>query len=244
LYLQFDGPLTKAELKTLRDYTKRRVEHEPLQYITGSVDFYNLTINVARGVLIPRPETEELVSLILGELEQSSSVRFVDAGTGSGCIALALKSERPGWQGFGFDISEESVTQAKKNAGLLELDVHFFRQDIFDAMSRSNKTSIDLLVSNPPYITFSEKADLDREVAEWEPSEALFCKEPLEFYQALLKLSTRWLAPEGQTWLELNPDYAEQAKTLFSGSGFEAEIRQDLSGKNRFLKAVKKTVGD
>lgn len=244
LYLQFDRPLTKEELNTLRDFTKRRADHEPLQYITGTVDFYNLMLRVAKGVLIPRPETEEMVAVILEENSLKTQLKFVDACTGSGCIALALKSERPLWSGFGFDLSQTAIHLAKANAEQLNLDVHFFQQDIFDASQRQNKEQIDLLVSNPPYVTEAERSLLDREVAFWEPSEALFCLEPLQFYHALLGLAQKWLCTNGQVWLELNPDHAEEVKSLFQGGGFTAEIRPDLSGKMRFLKAVKKTASD
>lgn len=239
LYLQFDRPLTEPELITLREMIKRRSKHEPLQYITGETDFYHCRITVTPAVLIPRPETEELVEMIKIEHEHNAP-SYVDAGTGSGCIAIALKKALPQSKAFAFDVSLEALSVARKNAALNEVEISFFKGDMLAIHEKSPEHLLDILVSNPPYVTEEERASLDTEVLAHEPELALFCERPLQYYEALLRIGNSWLKGGGQVWMELNPDYAEAIMQLFNASNYSAEIRRDLSGKKRFVKAVKK----
>src|SRR5699024_2739131 len=179
LYLKFDRPLSPAELGELRPMVRPRARHEPLQYIIGFTDFVNARISVSEDVLIPRLETEQLVEIILdrhpGRKKENYSV--LDIGTGSGCIPVALKMERPSWQLWGVDISPKALEVARGNADWNEADVTFFQKDILDSGPLSVDTPLDIIVSNPPYITPAEKESLESQVRSYEPHQALFTED-------------------------------------------------------------------
>lgn len=238
LYLQFDRPLTGPELKVVRSGVERRLKGEPLQYITGFTDFHHCRISLSRDVLIPRPETEELVTLIL-QNETDLKLSAVDACTGSGCIAVALKHARPGWSMFAFDVSEPALAVARQNAAANETPVTFFKLDVKQAAKRVPQQPVDVLISNPPYVTGDEKPAMDRWVVDWEPHTALFCEHPLEFYDALCAAARVWLKPGGRVYLELNDTHASAVRNLFGTSGFTAQLHTDMNNRTRFLSAVK-----
>lgn len=240
LYLKFDRPLVAAELAKVRSGVERRLKGEPLQYISGHTDFFRTRIQVSPDVLIPRPETEELVELVL-KREPALHLSALDAGTGSGCIAIALKNERPGWKLFAMDISEPALTVARKNAEANGTEITFFRMDLRNAAQRKPQQPLEVLISNPPYITRAETASMDKGVLDWEPEQALFCSEPLEYYRALCETAKAWLSTTGRVYLELNDTYAEEVRTLFSEAGFDCALHTDLNNRLRFLSAVKKT---
>lgn len=241
LYLMYDRPLAQEELDTLRPLIKRRAAHEPLQYITGSTDFYSVTIHVEPGVLIPRPETEELVELAIREARSSDAKYLLDVGTGSGCIAVTLKKELPDCEVFAADISEKALTIAEANATLNDTSIRFMQADLYDVDKWEIPVPIDLIISNPPYIGHDEKEAMERQVKDHEPSEALFCTDVTEVYRSLRLLSERLLGPEGVLMAEINPVYAQKITELFESSQWEASLRNDLSGKQRFLVAKKVT---
>ncbi len=238
LYLEYDRPLSTAELDTLRPYVKRRAAHEPLQYITGTADFHNISLNVAPGVLIPRQETEQLVDWILQLHPNRPNFTVLDVGTGSGCIPIALKNERPDWDVYAIDISEEALQQAQKNAELNEVEVHFAQDDLFNP-TRFTDTTFNLIISNPPYILHSEKPALDDEVKNYEPEVALFCNSTQEMYGAIEKLARSFLKPEGSVYLELHEHFSPEVSALFTTDYWKVETKNDYSDKPRFLKTSK-----
>lgn len=238
LYLEYDRPLSSQELERLRPMVKRRAAHEPLQYITGETDFHRVRIKVQPGVLIPRQETEQLVEWVLESHPKDSCLKVLDIGTGSGCIPIALKKARPEWTLFGTDISEEALSIAKENAQLNEVEVSFLRDDLFEPAVISSQ-EFDLIISNPPYILEEEKPSLDEEVKKYEPELALFCESTQKMYGAIEKLSTRFLSQNGHLILELHEDYSEEVLQLFEERRWKAIIKNDYSGKPRFLKAEK-----
>lgn len=234
LYTRFDRPLSLSELDTLRSWVKRRAAHEPLQYITGSTDFYHARIHVNPSVLIPRPETEELVTLILDSVTDAGPKQVLDIGTGSGCIAIALKMERPNWDVTAIDISEVAIATARANAELNKADIHFMKADFLtgDGMPEG---PFDLIVSNPPYIRKGEAAEMDKQVLDHEPHLALFCENVSVVYTKLTDFSAQNLQPKGTLWMELNESYDPLGHGILP-AGTQGEVLRDSGGKNRFLR--------
>jgi release factor glutamine methyltransferase len=232
LYLQFDRPLTAEELNRLRPMVKRRSAHEPLQYITGSTDFYNLTLRVEPGVLIPRPETEQLVELMLRDHPGKDGLRLLDVGTGSGCIALAAKKERPGWQVTAIDISSAALKLAGRNASESNLEVQFVEAD-FSSWQPPEKQHI--IISNPPYIPEEEMAGLSKEVAGFEPAWALTAPDIAQVYRDLLRLCRDHLLPGGRFYFEINESHGDKLLFLCNKVPFTCRLEKDYSGKDRFL---------
>lgn len=239
LYLEYDRPLSSDELEELRPMVKRRADYEPLQYITGETDFHKVTIKVEPGVLIPRQETEELVDWILQSYPKDSSLKVLDIGTGSGCIPIALKKVRPNWELFATDISDQALQIARTNAELNEVSVNFKKDDLFQFLAFSN-TTFDLIISNPPYILKAEKTALDEEVKSYEPEIALFCESTDKIYGAIVDICQTKLVEDGATFLELHEDYSGEVLQLFEQHDWNGFIKNDYSGKPRFLKVEKK----
>ncbi|WP_116125822.1 peptide chain release factor N(5)-glutamine methyltransferase [Lewinella sp. IMCC34183] len=213
---------------------------EPVQYVTGIADFYGLQLKVTPDVLIPRPETEELVEWILEDYPPESICTVADLGTGSGCIPLALKARRPEWDCLGIDLSEEAIAVARENAEMLELPVTFARGNVLEETLTGDR--YDVMVSNPPYIPPSERARMDASTLEHEPSLALFVPEedPLLFYRRLAELAATALRPGGQLYCETNEYNSEQVLRLFQEAGFDGVIRRrDLQKKWRMVRAAR-----
>lgn len=238
LYLEYDRPLSANELDELRPLVKRRGTHEPLQYITGETDFHHVKIKVRPGVLIPRHETEELVSWILELYPPEKPMTVVDIGTGSGCIPVALKNARPNWEVYATDISDDALSIARENASYNQVDVHFKQDDLFDP-ELFGINHFDLIISNPPYVLTSEKSTLDREVKDFEPGLALFCESTENMYRAIEKLSRNYLAENGHVFLELHRDFAPECERIFISRNWNAFIKKDYSDNPRYLKAKK-----
>ena len=234
LYTRFDRPLSQSELDTLRTWVKRRAAHEPLQYITGSTDFVYARILVNPSVLIPRPETEELVALVLASAEDGEPKRVLDIGTGSGCIAIALKMEQPEWTVMGVDISDEALATARTNAELNKVDIQFLKADFLSGNGMP-EGPFDLIVSNPPYIRKDEASEMDKQVLDHEPHLALFCDDVSDLYSQLASFSARNLQPEGALWVELNEGYDPSQNGILP-PGTDSVLVRDTAGKNRFLK--------
>lgn len=236
LYLKFDRPLSPDELNELRPLVKRRSAHEPLQYITGSTDFVNTTIRVTKDVLIPRPETEQLVELILDRHSDATKLSVLDIGTGSGCIPVALKKNRPQWHCSGLDISTGALQIAEQNAELNNVDISFFEGDLhhLDELIRSDDKRWDIIVSNPPYITESEKAELDPQVINYEPELALFDNNPVNIYRKICEFAS---SQKAILYLECNHNLADQIKDVAHQFFNNIELLEDYDHNPRFLTA-------
>lgn len=238
LYLMYDRPLSSEELDALRPMVKRRSMHEPLQYITGETDFLNVQIKVEPGVLIPRQETEQLVDLILKENKDKKDLNILDIGTGSGCIPVAIKKEKPDWNVYATDISQEALEIAKCNAAYNEVDITFFEDDLFKPQHIKPDT-FDIIISNPPYIEPHEKDTLDKEVVEFEPELALFCESTDKMYKALESICRSSLKENGTVYFELHHELGTKVTKLFEASDWSSETLKDLDEKKRFFKAKK-----
>ena len=238
LYLMYDRPLSLEQLSVLRPLVKRRATHEPLQYIVGETDFLNATIKVRPGVLIPRPETEQLVELVLNAFSNESTLKILDIGTGSGCIPISIKQERPNWDISAIDISQEAIEIARENAHLNNVDVAFKEADLFTPETLG-VTSFDIIVSNPPYILEEERNSLDNEVVNFEPGEALFCSSTESMYSTIRDLAAQKLSEKGMLFLELHEKYSSEVLSLFSNPHWNAKLAFDYSNKPRFLIAKK-----
>lgn len=213
---------------------------EPVQYVTGIADFYGLQLRVTPEVLIPRPETEELVEWILEETAPGQELKVMDIGTGSGCIALALKHKRPEWTIEGYDISAEALVVARQNAERLELELVFHQVDVLNPDKGPSAGSYDIIVSNPPYIPPSEKGQMGASTLAHEPGVALFVPEEdaLLFYRVIAQKATKTLAAGGHLFFETNEFNNEQVVDLLKGLGFvNVEPRQDMRGKWRMVSA-------
>jgi release factor glutamine methyltransferase len=234
LYLQFDRPLSPAELDRLRPLVKRRAEHEPLQYITGFSDFMSARISVNPDVLIPRIETEQLVELILAQ-HTGEKYSVLDIGTGSGCIPIALKMERPHWQLSAIDISEKALSLARENARQNEAEIQFLEGDILSPETVCFDHPFDVIVSNPPYISPDEKEILEPQVREYEPHQALFFDDIEMMYQKIIEFSVDNLSKSGSLYLELHEHYSSEIMALFDDSKWDARILEDYDKKPRFI---------
>lgn len=232
----FDGRqhLKAEEIRILESSVKRLRAYEPLQYVTGKAFFRDFVLWVAPGVLIPRPETEELVDIAI-RLAKSKKCRHVlDIGTGSGCIALAMKKEMPDMKVTAIDKSGEALSIARENALRLDLDVEWLTCDFLDEKFRSELIPPDLIVSNPPYIGREESNTLAPNVLRYEPELALFADgDPLVFYRAIAGYGFSLQVP---VVCEINEKWGNETRTCFSDAGYNhVEIQQDLQGKDRFV---------
>lgn len=212
---------------------------EPVQYVTGNTWFYNLKIGVSPAVLIPRPETEELVDWLVKDLRNTlitSEPEILDVGTGSGCISLALKKMIPGSFVTGVDISTEALALAMANAVSNDLMVEF-RQ--YDFLNEYPDNQYDAIISNPPYISHQEYQHIAASVRDFEPKIALtpVSEDPLIFYRVLAEYGKTHLKPDGRMYLELNEFLADEIHAIFIEAGYQTEMRKDMQGKWRMLKA-------
>lgn len=223
----------------LSEAVRRLLEGEPVQYVTGMARFNDLLIKVSPAVLIPRPETEELVQKICTTLPKEASFRIWDIGTGSGCIAIALAKRFPDAEVIAFDVSDEALQVAKENAESNGAKVTFVHDDVTHPQSDYFNQPVDLVVSNPPYVCDSERAAMEANVLDWEPETALFVPDddPLRFYRQILALTKTQLNPNGQVWFEINERMGEGMLELCHEIGFpKAEVLEDFAGKTRFVK--------
>jgi release factor glutamine methyltransferase len=244
--LKFQENLNQSDVLKIYDTAKALKTGMPIQYIFGEADFYNLKFKVNNSTLIPRPETEELVDLIIKQslvINHQSPLTILDIGTGSGCIPIALKKNIPNSKVTGIDISEQALEIAKQNVTKNKVDVEFIVQDVLSNFLIFNST-FSIIVSNPPYVLNSEAKQMDARVLEHEPHLALFVKDtdPIIFYKRIIDLCTKHLEEKGYLFFELNPMYANDVKKYANDSKIFnfTEIVKDMSGKERFLKAQKK----
>ena len=222
----------------LSEAVKRLLAGEPVQYVTGMARFNDLLIKVSPAVLIPRPETEELVQKISTSLPKEKTIRIWDIGTGSGCIAIALAKQFPHAEVIAFDVSEGALQIAKENAESNGVNVTFVQDNVLNPTSDYFNQPVDLVVSNPPYVCDSERTAMEANVLDWEPEKALFVPDddPLRFYRQILALAKKQLNPNGQVWFEINERMGEEMLSLCSEIGFsDSEIMLDYAEKPRFI---------
>ena len=244
LLLANDIRLSESDLLFVRTIAHRLLEQEPFQYILGNTEFYGLEINCDKRALIPRPETEELVDWIIESFEsKTKNYQLVDFCTGSACIALALKSVFSNAHIAATDVSNEALSLATENAIKNKLDIELLHHNLLlDDTDVLKNNSIDCIVSNPPYIPEKDKSEMSENVLNYEPHLALFVSNdnPLIFYQKIAEIAQEKLKPSGLLFFEIHEKLAEETKQLLRELNFQhIEIKQDLQGKNRMLKAVK-----
>ena len=219
---------------------ERLLNYEPIQYILGSTLFFGSDFIVNKEVLIPRPETEELISWVLEQLDPDKSIKILDVGTGSGCIAISLAKQLPRADVHAMDICLGALSIAKKNAEANGVVIQFIEASILDWESQD--LFFDVIISNPPYVRKSEKEMMSPNVLNHEPHLALFVENnnPLLFYKAIVEMSKRNLTSQGLIYFEINEYLAEETKSLFSSTFFEAvQLKRDIFSKYRMLRARK-----
>ncbi len=219
---------------------ERLNREEPIQHVIGTTIFCGLEFEVSPDVLIPRPETEDLVRLIMHDFsDREGAVRVVDIGTGSGCLAVTLARFLPQADVTAWDVSDEALAMAQRNADNLSTNVLFEHQDIL-IVSAGESRKFDCIVSNPPYVTRSEAADMNKNVLDYEPGIALFVEDndPLIFYKAVAEFSARHLADTGACYVEINERFGDATQHVFAEQGFtRIKIYKDIHGKDRSLRA-------
>ncbi len=223
----------------IREVVERLKMKEPVQYVLGRTEFFGLMFKVSPDVLIPRPETEELVEWVLSETPKGE-FKLLDIGTGSGCIAVTLAKMLPKSEVYACDVSGEAIEVAMHNASENGVEVHFFTQDIFAPASLSD--IYDIVISNPPYVLESEKLMMDERVLDFEPAEALFVPDesPLIFYERIADLSFQILNEQGRLYFEINRSKGDEVLDMLIEKGYcDVEIRSDISGNPRMIRAVK-----
>lgn len=238
--LKFHSIIEKNILKDIKNNIELIKQGRPYQYVIGYTWFYNLKIMVNEAVLIPRPETEELVDWVIKDYTPSQhNLDILDIGTGSGCIALALKANL-NTNVSAVDISETALNVARQNAEINDISIHFELFDVLSYLPSNESEMYDVIVSNPPYISLNEKPLMDKLVTDFEPEVALFTpnENPLIFYEQVARFARQYLKTEGSLYFELNENFAEEIKILVQKFGFKnTVIKKDLQGKQRMLKA-------
>jgi len=240
LYGGKDRSFSENEQELLSDIVKRLQNHEPLQYIIGRETFMGLDIEVDENVLIPRPETQELVNWILDDYRLDEGCKILDIGTGSGCIPIALAHYMSGAELEAWDISDGALELAQRNAKRNDVKVLFCKQNVLEMVPSALR--YDVIVSNPPYITEKEKVDMEPNVLDWEPSIALFVpdSDPLLFYRKIAELGLGMLVQGGALYFEINRAYGAMMKSMLENMGYKhVELRKDMFGNDRMIKAIK-----
>ena len=251
--------LTPKQEEVLEQALRRLQNHEPVQYIINEAWFAGMKFYVDKNVLIPRPETEELVDWIISDfkirlpagkagisdLEPNSKFRIpnsrlLDVGTGSGCIAIALKKKLTGAEVWACDISDEALSIARMNADSLNTTIDFVRLNFLDREQRKQLPHIDIIVSNPPYVPQQDENKMKKNVTDYEPATALFVSDndPLIFYDVIADFGIEKLNKGGNIYVEVHEDLGEEVKKLFQSKGYSSiELKKDLQGKDRMVKA-------
>ena len=233
-------PLSVQEGLLVKQAVSRLLDNEPIQYVIGSTTFCGNTFCVNPSVLIPRPETEQLVDMATDIADLPEHVSIMDACTGSGCIAISIKKKRPDWEVYACDISAEALQTARENAKANGAEVHFTHTDVLSDKLLTGP--FDIMVSNPPYVMDKEKSSMEPHVLKREPHLALFVTddEPLIFYRALAQWGQRSLSSEGWMLAEINPLLSQETKALFEAQQYrDCTIINDNYGKERFIRCRK-----
>ena len=236
--LQKNQPLSSDQEEQWVLIGARMLQHEPIQYVLNEAPFMGLVLEVNRHTLIPRPETEELVSWVLDD-HTEKNLRVLDAGTGSGCIAMALKKQQPSWEITAGDSSLEALQVAAKNAARYQLHLHFAEMDMLNPQDPGWGGKYQVIVSNPPYIPSKDEASIATHVKAFEPTAALFVpnENPLLFYKALVAAAPLHLEKGGWLYVEINDSLGDATLQLFQNAEWQAELRKDLQGNYRMIRA-------
>ena len=240
--LQPELALTVTELEDWNLILEQLKKEIPIQYLLGSTHFYGLEFEVNSNVLIPRPETEELVDWIIKSQQLAigdKKVRILDIGTGSGCVAIALAKNLPNAQVFAFDVSEQALATAQKNAELNQVAIQFIHQSILETEDLGQQ--FDIIVSNPPYVRHLEKLEIKKNVLDNEPHLALFVADDdaLIFYRKIAELAQKNLNPQGQLYFEINQYLGQETLDLLQEMGFKnTELRKDIYGNDRMIQCA------
>lgn len=240
LYTGKDMNFSTKEWKEVEDILARLKQREPLQYILQEAPFCGLSFHVEKDVLIPRPETEELVEWIVSDCQKAGKVRILDIGTGSGCIPVTLAERLPEAEVASCDVSAEALRVAAVNVKRYGDKVTLFQADILQ--DELPDCRVDVVVSNPPYITDSERKDMEENVLGWEPELALFVPDtdPLRFYRRIARKGLDWLTEGGALYFEINRAYGAETVRMLEECGYrDIALRKDLSGNDRMIKAVR-----
>lgn len=242
--LQPDFELNSQVLEHFLNAIARLKTYEPIQYIIGQTEFYGLLFKVNAHTLIPRPETEELVELIINseKLKTNQPVTILDIGTGTGCIAIALAKHIPNAKVFAVDVSDGALKLAKENAILNGATIEFIKADILNWQSDSKLQDLkfDIIVSNPPYVRHLEKSEMKANVLQHEPHLALFVDDanPLQFYRAIAAFASQKLQPDGQLYFEINQYLGDEMLQLLKSFHFKnIKLLTDIFGNHRMMKA-------
>ncbi len=244
IYLGKDTAFSEDDTIRLEKILRRLEQGEPVQYVIGTAQFCNLTFRVTPDTLIPRPETEELVGWVASLLPSEAPCSVLDVGTGTGCIAISLAKQFPRAQVTAWDISEGALAVAQQNAETNGVTVDFRRTDVLEVVNESAASAPSsealYIVSNPPYICERERAEMETHVLDYEPASALFVPDadPLLFYRALARLGQQLQA--AAVLVEINQAYGQETVEMFQSSGYSnVELRRDIYGKDRMIKAVR-----
>jgi release factor glutamine methyltransferase len=230
----------EKDLEKMQEALRQLKNHKPVQYVLGTAWFYNLVFKVSEAVLIPRPETEELVGEAIRFLQTIGSKYVLDVGTGSGCIPVSIKKNVPAAVVTALDISAGALAIAKENAEKNQTAITWMQLDFLDDSLWGDLPSYDVITSNPPYIPENEKEKLDKNVTAYEPALALFVtdNEPLVFYKKIASFGKKHLSPAGRIFMETHEDYANLVAEHFIGEGYEASVKKDFYGKERMVIAT------
>ena len=242
---KYDELNEEAE-RQIKSYLHELLQHKPVQYVLQEAWFYKMKFFVNEDVLIPRPETEELVRWIVEDVREQmpgirdNELRVLDIGTGSGCIAISLKMELPGAGITGIDISVKALSVAKKNADVLQTQIDFLQFNFLDESLWSILGMYDVIVSNPPYVPEIEKEKLAKNVTAFEPTLALFVpnNDPFIFYEKIASFGQSHLEENGKIFVEIHEDYSREVKQIFTKYHFKTEIKEDIYGKKRMIKIM------
>jgi len=213
------------------------LNHQPIQYVLGEAWFYHLNFNVSDAVLIPRPETEELVDLVIQHIKSSHQKTVLDIGSGSGCISISIKKNIPEISITSVDVSKAALDIASTNANFHQTIIEFKQVDFLNEVESEKLGMFDIIISNPPYIPNVEKNTMDKHVTDFEPALALFVpdNDPLIFYKAILRFAKNHLSEKGNVFLETHENFADDVCSLFIVAGFDARVKNDLFDKPRMV---------
>ena len=235
-----EDTLTPQQVLQLKQYLDRLLQHEPVQYVLNEAWFCGLKFYVDKNVLIPRPETEELVEWVISDCKfPIHTLSILDIGSGSGCIPIALKKRLGKADVWSCDISPDALKVANQNAETLGINVNFIELNFLNEPERETLPLFDIIVSNPPYIPRKDKEDMNRNVTDHEPATALFVpdNDALIFYKAIAAFGKNHLTRNGIIYMEINENLGEETAAMFQLKGYKTVIKKDMQGKDRMIKA-------